>query len=171
MGERLIYMDVFKWLDRERVRYLVVGGFAVVLYGWTRFTKDLDLMIDIDDKENVMRFIKVMKKLRYNPLIPVRIEDIADEEIRKKWVLEKNALVLSFGDFKNPLKRIDVFLDNPIDFNRAYIRKRVICVERVKLYLASIDDIINMKKNTARSLDMEDIEKLRVIKREGKWTR
>lgn len=42
----MIYNDVFKKLSRRGVKYLVVGGVAVVLHGYTRFTADLDLIID-----------------------------------------------------------------------------------------------------------------------------
>lgn len=48
-------MNLFAWLDelvqKEGFRFLVVGGHAVNAYGYARYTKDLDLLINRDEKE------------------------------------------------------------------------------------------------------------------------
>jgi hypothetical protein len=46
VGNNLIYEDVFKTFDEEDLRYLVVGGMAVNLYGYVRMTLDLDIIVD-----------------------------------------------------------------------------------------------------------------------------
>lgn len=45
LGRR--YLGILKALEAAEVRYLIVGGVAVNLHGYTRFTKDLDLLIDL----------------------------------------------------------------------------------------------------------------------------
>jgi hypothetical protein len=39
-------LDFFWWLDQENVRYLIVGGEAVIFYGYSRFTGDIDFFYD-----------------------------------------------------------------------------------------------------------------------------
>ena len=46
----MFYEEVFRALNKNKVRYLVVGGGAVVLHGVVRMTADLDLFVDL--KEN-----------------------------------------------------------------------------------------------------------------------
>ncbi|MGH8307715.1 MAG: DUF6036 family nucleotidyltransferase, partial [Gammaproteobacteria bacterium] len=40
--------EIFAALDKTQVRYVVVGGLAVILHGHIRLTQDLDLLIDLD---------------------------------------------------------------------------------------------------------------------------
>ena len=47
------YRDLFKILNKHKVRYLVVGAYAVVYYTEPRFTKDLDICIMADPVEPV----------------------------------------------------------------------------------------------------------------------
>ena len=45
------YDEVFRALDAASVRYVVVGGTAVVLQGHARLTIDLDLVVDLSQQE------------------------------------------------------------------------------------------------------------------------
>ena len=91
----MYYAEVFEALNREKVKYLVVGGVAVVLHSVMRLTADLDLMVDLK-KENLLSFIKVLSSLGYMPKLPVEAIDFADPLKRKTWIKEKNMKVLSF---------------------------------------------------------------------------
>ncbi len=48
------FLEVIDALEKEKVDYVLIGGFAVVLYGMPRFTQDIDLFIK-SEKENVIR--------------------------------------------------------------------------------------------------------------------
>jgi len=73
-------------LNRKRVRYLVVGGVAVNLYGIERATGDLDLVVDLEDR-NLKRFIRAMKELGFKPKVPVALNDLARREKQKECPL------------------------------------------------------------------------------------
>jgi hypothetical protein len=64
-------------LNEAGVRYILIGGFAVVLHGYTRATKDIDLLID-PSKENVQRLKKALSILPDNA-----IALIGDDEVQK----------------------------------------------------------------------------------------
>jgi len=56
----MFYLELFRALDREKVRYLVVGGVAVNLHGIGRLTVDVDVMLALDS-ENLGRFVAVIR--------------------------------------------------------------------------------------------------------------
>jgi len=87
-----------------------------------RLTVDLDIMLDLS-RENVMKFLSVMEGLGYKPKVPVNAEDFADPETRKGWMEEKNMRVFSFINLEKPAHIIDVFVENPMDFEEAYGQK------------------------------------------------
>ena len=56
------------------VRYLIAGGFAVVAHGYTRFTVDLDFILDLEP-ENAAKALEILKDEGYAPTIPVPINN------------------------------------------------------------------------------------------------
>jgi hypothetical protein len=144
----MYYEEEIKALNQSRLKYLIVGGLAVNLYGVHRLTRDLDLMIDISE-ENLNKFAEIMKKLGY----------------ASKITLEKakNLVALCFHHTKDEFKQIDIFLKNPIDFKKAYRRRKVIKVKNVPFSCASLQDIIQMKEKAGRDRDWIDIGALRKI--------
>ncbi len=65
---------IFRALNDENVRYLIVGGLAVVAHGYLRFTADIDLILDMERK-NLERAMVVFDSLGYCPRAPVQIEE------------------------------------------------------------------------------------------------
>ena len=58
----MIYEEIFKEFESVGVRYLVVGGMAVNLFGYARMTMDMDIMADLSD-ENLGRIVDVQKSV------------------------------------------------------------------------------------------------------------
>lgn len=159
----MIYEEIFGEFELRGVRYLVVGGMAVNLYGYIRLTMDLDIMVDLSNK-NLSKVVDVVEKFGYTPRVPVNPHEFISEEKRNEWIKEKGAVVFTFIDLKKPFKHIDIFLSNPIDFEEAYSRREVMTIGGTKVSIVSIDDLIKMKALTARPRDMEDIHHLERIK-------
>jgi hypothetical protein len=74
-------LSLCKALNAEGVRYVLIGGFAVILHGFVRATKDIDLLVDAS-VENVQRLKRAMAILPDNA-----IAAIADDEIEKYEVV------------------------------------------------------------------------------------
>jgi hypothetical protein len=66
--------EIVRVLGQHRVRYLIVGGFAVAAHGYLRFTADVDLVVALDH-ENLASAIAAFGSLQYRPRAPVAIED------------------------------------------------------------------------------------------------
>jgi hypothetical protein len=82
------------------VKYVAVGGLAVVLYGHSRLTADLDLVIALD-RDNVLRAVSVLQGLGYAPRAPVKAELFADEALREEWIRERGMTVFSMVNHRN----------------------------------------------------------------------
>src|SRR5438105_9331420 len=89
-----LYEELFSDFDKAGIRYLVVGGVAVILHGFVRATADLDLLVGLDPK-NVDTFLTLMKKRGYKPKAPVAIEDFKVPENRQRWKKDKGMIVFS----------------------------------------------------------------------------
>lgn len=157
------YEEIFRGLNKEKVKYVVAGGIAVNLHGIPRVTGDLDILIGLDEK-NVAEFFKVMKKLGYKPKAPVKIEDFGVRKNREKWIRDKGMKVFSLWNKEMPYKIIDVFVENPIDFKKLYRDRIDIKAGNFRIPVVSIDHLIKLKSMAKRKQDISDIESLKRLK-------
>lgn len=68
-------LDLCRSLNAEGARYVLIGGFAVVLHGFVRTTKDIDLLVD-PSPENLRRIKRAMSSLPDNAAALVADDDI-----------------------------------------------------------------------------------------------
>lgn len=160
----MLYKEILKKLQDENFEYLVVGGLAVNLHGYTRATVDLDIMILLSE-ENIRKFVSVIKSLNYKPKVPVELEDLISEANRKKWIKEKNMRVFSVYNPNNEQEHIDILIEQSLDFSQAYKRRVVYNIEGVNISVASVPDLIKLKENAGRIIDRNDIIALNKIMR------
>lgn len=146
-------------LTAAKVRYLVVGGVAVVLHGHLRTTLDLDLVLQLD-KDNLEKALKVFTDLGFQPQVPVPLRSFADPEIREAWTRQKNMTVFSLwhSDFQG--FAVDLFLQEPFDFELAYDRALEVTLHDVRATVISLPDLIEMKRIAGRPQDQIDVEAL-----------
>src|SRR5205814_2241965 len=95
---------IFEALAGAPVRYLVVGGVAVVLHGHPRFTADLDLVVGLEP-DNVRAAMSALETLGYRPRAPVKMADFADPAIRRQWIADKGLQVFSLWSAQLPAGR------------------------------------------------------------------
>lgn len=161
------FEDFFKALNDEGVRYIVVGGVAVVLHGHPRMTADIDLVVDLDPVA-AKRAIRALVGMGLRPRVPVDPEDFADPDQRRRWIDERGMMVFNLYDPKDALRSVDLFVQLPIPFDELWSRALVIELPSVAVRVASIEDLIEMKENTGRSVDSADIEALEALRDESK---
>ena len=158
----LVYEDVFKVLNRARIKYVVAGGVAVVLHGFPRYTGDLDLMVYLDEK-NLGRFFDTLGKVGFLPKVPVKKEQFQDGDTRERWKKEKNMIVFSFQNRQPPFRLIDMFVNEPIRFSDVDRKALRVKYGGVKVPIMSIEHLIELKNAAGRGKDLEDIVQLRAI--------
>ena len=159
-----MFEELLADLDRANVRFVVVGGLAVVIQGYARLTADVDLVIDLD-AANVRRTIEALVARGLRPLLPVNAFDFADEAIRQEWVASKNLEVFSMRDERNPLLVVDLFAREPIPFDHLWSHADAVPLGGRTIRVASIEDLIRMKRLAGRPQDAIDIQRLEEILR------
>ena len=156
---------IFAALEAGGVRYLVVGGVAVVLHGHLRFTADLDLVLAMD-AGNLRRALDALSQLGYRPRAPVSLDEILDPVTRKRWIEEKRMTVLSFASPVMPTTEVDLFATEPFPFEAAYERALHAQLQGISVTVASLHDLIALKRSAGRPQDLEDVQILEAIERE-----
>lgn len=149
-------------LEKAKVRYVVAGGFAVNLHGFLRFTKDLDLLIDLEP-EHAAHAMSVIGELGLKPRVPIALAEFSDPEKRDDWFRNRNMLVFQLWDPADPLSTVDVFIRNPIAFDELWQRSEVVDLGATACRIVGIQDLIRMKTEAGRPQDLRDIQELRRI--------
>lgn len=153
-------------LQAGGVRYVIVGGVAVVLQGYVRATADLDLMVDLVADESG-KAIEALTALGLRPRAPVDAKDFADPEKRDQWTREKGMKVFSMFDPSNPMREVDLFVENPMDFEDVWKRAKLMDINGTPARVASIGDLIELKRISGRPKDLADIEELKALSELG----
>lgn len=159
----VIYEDILREFQKEKVKYILVGGIAFNLLGGLRNTTDLDILVDMTDN-NLAKVVKILKKKGFFVKQPVDPMGIADARIRLDWIKNKHMKAFNFYKDKS-LEEVDIIIESPVSYKEA--RKDVVSfnVDGIRLSVISIDNLIKMKKKAGRDIDKLDISELREIKR------
>lgn len=151
---------IVRALNTANVRYLVVGGLAVVAHGYVRFTSDVDLIVDVEPA-NATRAIAALESLHYRPRAPVPFGEFADPQKRAAWARDRNLTVFSVYSPEHPLTEVDLFVEPPLDFDAAYgraVRKEV--APDLTAPFAGLADLRHLKRLAGRPQDLLDLDKL-----------
>jgi hypothetical protein len=158
-----IYEDIIKKLKSSKVKFMLVGGIAVNLLGSLRSTADMDILVEMSDK-NLTNLFGLLRKEGYRIKQPIKPEQILNETTRGKLINEKNLKAINFYK-NNTLSEVDVIIDSPVSFQQAIKNALFIKVGKISFPVISFDDLIRMKSVTGRYIDKLDIEALKNIKK------
>jgi predicted nucleotidyltransferase len=160
--------SIVRALNQHQVQYLIVGGLAVVAHGHLRLTADVDLMLAVD-APNLQRAVKALESLAYTPRAPVAFAEFLDPAARRRWKAEKGMIVFSLYSPKHRATEIDLFLEPPIDFAGAASRAvQIDIAPGVPARICGLEDLIQLKTQSGRPSDLDDIAQLRRIHERGK---
>jgi hypothetical protein len=152
----MFYLNVFKALNN--VDYAVVGGFALTLHGAVRGTVDLDIVISFK-KSEFQKVEKALLSLGLSPRLPVKAEEVF--AFREEYISKRNLIAWSFVNSSRPSEIVDIILTH----NKAKMKCKTVEVAGIQISVASIKDLIKMKKIAARPQDLEDIKMLEALEK------
>ena len=136
--------DVFASLSRHDVRYLVIGGIAVVLHGVPRATFDLDILIDATP-DNAKRLLEALLDSGLGTASLTTPDEVLANEITV---------------FKDRV-RIDVQTFTPgLAFAEAWPRRDIMTYRGQPFPVVSRTDLITAKRAAGRPVDLEDVRQL-----------
>ncbi|MEK7673130.1 MAG: hypothetical protein AAB373_04560 [Patescibacteria group bacterium] len=157
------YKEIFGALTNADVEYLIVGGVAVNLYGYKRFTGDVDIMLSLEEK-NLRKMEALMKSLGYIQRLPVELLDMNDVKKVKNWLKTKGMTAYTFISDKGMRLDIDILVGKSLDFKKFYKKCTKIEVWDMIVPVVSIDDLIEMKREAGRDKDLLDLKELLELK-------
>lgn len=137
------FTDLLRLFNDNGVRYLVIGGYAVIQYAEPRYTKDLDLWISTD----AVNAAAVYKSLREfgAPLAGLTEDDFAEEGY--------------FYQMGIPPVRVDVLMGIPgMDFEYAWARRVEIDFDGLPVSFVSKEDLVQGKLASGRPQDLIDVD-------------
>jgi hypothetical protein len=139
------FKEFIKSLNDNQVRYLVVGGYAVAIHGHPRYTKDLDVWLELSP-ENAAQIIKALGEFGFGSL-GLREEDFLDA-----------SQVVQLG---YPPNRIDLILSLlGVDFESCYQTRLQVPVDDVTVNFIDLENLKRNKKAVGRLQDLADLENL-----------
>lgn len=136
------YGDVFDRLERDEVRYVVIGGVAVVLHGHVRPIVDLDIVVDPAPRE-ADRALSTLARCGFVPSIPLPL-----------------AMVSVLRMFDRLQREVDVNVRYHIPFDELWAGAQRVRTGDSAVRVASLDDLLRAKRITARPHDLQDVEGL-----------
>ena len=135
------FKDFILFLNEHKVRYILLGGWAVGIYGNPRATKDIDFFIAIDNEN-----IDHLQKALYHFGAPT-VANCVFQEIGNVFRLGSSPI------------QIDVINEaDGIDFESCYAKRNIITVEDLEISVIAKEDLIKNKKASGRHRDLADVE-------------
>ncbi|MFM8655544.1 MAG: nucleotidyl transferase AbiEii/AbiGii toxin family protein [Chthoniobacterales bacterium] len=151
---------IVRALEEASVRYLIVGGLAVNAHGYSRMTRDVDLVIQLESS-NTRRGLEALLRAGYRMMIPEKPEAFADPAMRERWRTEKGMIVLKLWSDEHRRTPIDVFVYEPFDFDREYAAAVWLEISPgLRAPVVSLPALLQMKREAGRPRDLEDINEL-----------
>jgi len=132
-------------LNQNEVEYLIVGGYAVGLYGYPRATGDIDIWI-AQSKENSQKIMRVLSEFGFN-----------QHELSPNFFLSDNQITrLGF-----PPLRIEIMTTiSGLNFTECFPKREIIEMDDIKINFLDFNNLLVNKKAAGRFKDLDDLEKL-----------
>lgn len=139
------FKEFLQLLNAEKVEYLLVGGYAVGIYGYPRYTGDMDIWLK-PSLENALKALSVISAFGFSSL------NITESD------LEKPGAVIQLGF--SPV-RIDIITElDGVEFEECYSKKGKSNFDEIEFDIIGLEDLIKNKKATGRHKDLDDVEHL-----------
>ena len=157
------YHTLFAALNGAGIRYLVVGGMAVNLHGYARFTGDLDILLALDH-DNLDRMGTLMDAQGFSQRLPIDVRLLSDRKQVQQFLEEKGMTAYTFIHPKLPNISVDILAGDSLRFDEFDANKVVIEALNASIPVIAVDYLIGMKRSANRQKDIEDIEALLELK-------
>jgi hypothetical protein len=141
----LDFKEFIELLNANQVRYLVIGGYAIALHGHPRYTKDLDIWIEMT-RDNAAQIVRALDQFGFGSL-GLKEDDflVADQIIQLGY----------------PPNRIDLLTSAPgVDFETCYASRVCTDVDGVPINFIDLENLKKNKRSCGRKQDLADLEAL-----------
>ncbi|MCP4418801.1 MAG: hypothetical protein GY805_19470 [Chloroflexi bacterium] len=139
------FREFIQSLNDNQVKYLIIGGYAVAFHGHPRYTKDLDVWVELSE-ENADRLVAALDDFGFGSL-GLHASDFLE-----------SGQVIQLG---YPPSRIDILMTpKGVDFVSCYKQRVVIDSDGISFSFIDLDNLLKNKRATGRHQDLADVENL-----------
>jgi predicted nucleotidyltransferase len=143
------FLELLRVLEKHKVAYALIGGYAVGIHAEPRATKDLDLVVAPTQK-NAKALLKALKEFG------APIDNLNEQDLTNPGLLYIFGIPPLRVDILNRLKGVDVAL--------LIKRAKRVKLGKTNLRVIDIDDLIHVKTMAGRPQDKVDVKVLRKAK-------
>lgn len=144
------YEELLRLLNKYKVRYCIVGAFAVAFYAVPRYTKDMDIFVE-PSKENAERILNVLRDFGFNTL------KLSSSDFSYK------GSIIQLG--YEPI-RVDIITSiDGCTFDEVWRNKKIGRYGKERIYFIGLNELIKNKQASKRKQDEADIEMLLAAKK------
>jgi hypothetical protein len=137
------YEELLKLFNKNRVRYCIIGAFAVAFYAQPRYTKDMDILVE-PEIANARRIIKSLNEFGFKNV------GLSEKDFAK----ERKIIQLGY----EPV-RVDIITSlEGCSFKEVWRNRRVSRYGKEKVSFIGINQLIKNKKASKRKQDKVDLE-------------
>jgi hypothetical protein len=137
------YEELLKLFNKNKVKYCIIGAFAVAFYAKPRFTKDMDILVE-PDIENSRKIIKSLRQFGFKG---VKLSE-------KDFAQENRIIQLGY----EPI-RIDIITSiEGCSFKEVWKNRKVSFYGRERVFFIGLSQLIKNKTITKRKQDKADLE-------------
>jgi hypothetical protein len=140
------FREFIALLNANKVKYLIVGGYAVGFHGYPRYTKDLDIWILVSE-ENAEYILAALNQFGFGSM-DLKREDFLNPE---------NFIQLGY-----PPNRIDLVMScDGLEFESSYQSKITIEADGIEINFIDLDNLRKNKLASGRPQDLADLDNLK----------
>lgn len=138
------FKEFLKLLNAKKVKYLVIGGYAVGYHGYPRATNDLDIFVAVET-QNAKKLVAVLREFGFSAL------DLSPELFLQDKIVRMGVAPI----------RIEVATRiSGVSFDECYKSRVVAVIDGVRVCLISLAKLKQNKKASGRYKDLDDLEHL-----------
>jgi Nucleotidyltransferase of unknown function (DUF6036) len=139
------FKEFIELLDKNQIEYLVVGGYAVGIHGYPRYTGDIDIWIKTSD-ETAGKMVSVLNEFGFESY-----------KLNKEDFLKiDNVIQLGY-----PPLRIDIIMSlDGVSFEECYLNRVEKNIDGINIKFIGFNELVKNKKASARDKDIIDLKNL-----------
>jgi len=139
------YEELLKLFNKNKVKYCIVGAYALALYAMPRYTKDMDLFVE-PDQDNARKILRALEEFGFKKL------GLKEKDFSRKHK------IIQLG--YEPI-RVDILTSiEGCDFEEVWKHKKTFHYGRQKAYFIGRNELVKNKKASRRKQDLADLEVL-----------
>jgi len=143
------YKDILREFSAKKVKFLLVGAYAMAAHGYPRATLDMDLWV-MPSHENARAVLRALERFG------AHIGELTSADLET----EGNVFQIGFAP-----RRIDIITAaSGLEFGETFKNSALVEIEGIDVHVPAIEDLIKNKKATGRAKDLADVEALEALR-------